>query len=51
GNPEMGHVRRRDGKDINLSVSEYIVKPVSYQTHSWISTQSINHLTSKNHFY
>lgn len=41
GNPEIGRVERRDGKDHERSVPEYIVKPTSYRTRSWNSPQSI----------
>ena len=41
GKPEIGRVQRRDGKDLELGVPEYIVKPTSYRTRSWNSTQSI----------
>ncbi|KAJ6114186.1 protein kinase [Penicillium capsulatum] len=41
GKPEIGHVRRRDGKDLEPGIPEYIVKPTSYRTHSWDSTQAI----------
>ena len=41
GKPEIGRVQRHDGKDLELGVPEYIVKPTSYRTRSWNSTQSI----------
>ncbi|KAF7715949.1 Uncharacterized protein PECH_004628 [Penicillium ucsense] len=41
GKPEIGRVHRRDGKNLELGVPEYIVKPTSYRTRSWDSTQSI----------
>ncbi|KAJ6126362.1 hypothetical protein N7523_001974 [Penicillium sp. IBT 18751x] len=41
GKPEIGRVQRHDGKDLELGMSEYIVKPTSYRTRSWNSTQSI----------
>ncbi|PKY05286.1 protein kinase [Aspergillus campestris IBT 28561] len=41
GNPEIGHVRRTDGKDLEPGIPEYIVRPTSYQTRSWKPTQSI----------
>ena len=37
GKPEIGYVQRRNGKDLELSVPEYIVKPTLYRTHSWNS--------------
>lgn len=41
GQPEIGLVQRRDGKDLERGVPEYIVKPTSYRARSWNSTQSI----------
>lgn len=41
GQPELGWVERRDGKDLEPGVPAYIVKPTSYGTRSWNSTQSI----------
>lgn len=41
GKPEIGRVRRRDRKDHELGVPEYIVKPTSYRTRLWNSAQSI----------
>jgi len=41
GTPEIGEVRRSDGEDMDPGIPEYIVRPASYQTHSWSSTQSI----------
>lgn len=41
GKPKIGRVQRRDGKDLELGVPEFIVKPTSYRTRSWNSTQSI----------
>lgn len=41
GKPEIGRVQRRDGKDHEFGVPEYIVKPTSYRTHLWNSAQSI----------
>lgn len=41
GTPEIGHVGRRDRKDLEPGIPEYIVKPTSYRTHSWDSTQTI----------
>ncbi|EDN07449.1 conserved hypothetical protein [Histoplasma mississippiense (nom. inval.)] len=41
GKPEIGYVRRSDGKDLAPGIPEYIVKPTSYRTHSWNSAQSI----------
>ncbi|CAI7577538.1 unnamed protein product [Penicillium discolor] len=41
GNPEIGHVRRSDGKDLEPGIPGYIAKPSSYWIHSWNSTHSI----------
>ncbi|OJD15291.1 CMGC protein kinase [Emergomyces pasteurianus Ep9510] len=41
GKPEIGYVRRSDGKDLEPGIPEYIVKPTSYRAHSWNSAQSI----------
>jgi serine/threonine protein kinase len=41
GTPEIGYVQRRDGKNLEPGIPEYIVKPISYRTHSWNSTQTI----------
>lgn len=41
GKPEIGHVERRDGKDLERSVPRYVVKPTSYQNFFWNSPQSI----------
>lgn len=41
GSPEIGLVRRRDGKDIEPGIPEYMVKPTSYLTHTWDSAQMI----------
>lgn len=41
GKPEIGHVQRRDGEDLELGMPKYIVKPTSYRTHSWNSAQTI----------
>lgn len=39
--PEIGHVRRRDGKDLEPGIPRYIVRPTSYWMPSWNSAQSI----------
>lgn len=41
GKPEVGYVRRSDGKDLDPGIPEYIVRPTSYWTHFWNSAQSI----------
>ncbi|PGH28484.1 CMGC/SRPK protein kinase [[Emmonsia] crescens] len=41
GKPEIGYVRRSDGKDLESGIPQYIVRPTSYRTHSWNSAQSI----------
>ncbi|KAJ6070587.1 hypothetical protein N7467_011906 [Penicillium canescens] len=41
GKPEVGYVRRSDGKDLESGIPEYIVRPTSYRTHTWNSAQSI----------
>jgi serine/threonine protein kinase len=41
GKPGIGRVQRRDGKELELGVPEYIVKPTSYRTHSLNSAESI----------
>ncbi|KKA16434.1 hypothetical protein T310_9977, partial [Rasamsonia emersonii CBS 393.64] len=41
GKPEIGHVRRSDGKALEPGIPEYIVRPASYWTHSWPSSNSI----------
>lgn len=41
GRPEIGYVRRSDGKDLEPGIPEYIVRPTSYRTYPWDSTQSI----------
>ncbi|KAJ6009042.1 hypothetical protein N7522_004058 [Penicillium canescens] len=41
GKPEIGYVRRSDGKELEPGIPEYIVRPTSYRTHSWNSAQSI----------
>jgi serine/threonine-protein kinase SRPK3 len=38
GKPEIGHVQRTDGKDLEPGLPEYILKPTSYR--KWNSTQS-----------
>ena len=39
GNPEVGHVGRTDGEDLEPGIPEYIVRPTSYWTHSWKSQE------------
>lgn len=34
GKPEIGHVRRNDGKALEPSVPEYIVRPAVYRSQS-----------------
>ncbi|KAK9237325.1 kinase-like domain-containing protein [Lipomyces kononenkoae] len=43
GKPEIGHVRRSDGKALEPGIPEYIVRPASssYRTHSWSSSYPI----------
>lgn len=41
GNPEIGHVRRSDGKDLEPGIPRYIVRPTLCWIHSWNSAQSI----------
>lgn len=41
GKPEIGYVRRSDGKDLEPGLPKYIVRSTSYRTHSWKSAQSI----------
>lgn len=41
GKPEIGHVRRQDGKDLAPGMPEYIVKPASHRTHCWDFDQAI----------
>lgn len=41
GKPGVGYVQRRDGKEMELGVPEYIVRPASYRTHCWNSAQTI----------
>lgn len=41
GKPDIGYVRRRDGKDLEPGIPEYIVRPTSYRAYCWHSVQSI----------
>lgn len=41
GTPEIGYVQRRDGKNLEPGIPEYIVKPTPNRTHSWNSAQTI----------
>lgn len=41
GKPEIGRLQRHDGKDLELGMPEYIVRPTAYRTRSWNSSQSI----------
>ncbi|KAJ5550785.1 hypothetical protein N7461_005483 [Penicillium sp. DV-2018c] len=41
GKPEIGYVQRRDGKCLEASVPEYVVKPASYRNHSWNLAQDV----------
>jgi serine/threonine protein kinase len=41
GQPEVGYVRRSDGRNLEAGIPEYIVRPTSYRTHSWNSAHSI----------
>ena len=41
GKPDIGYVRRSDGKALEPGIPEYIVRPASYLAHSWNSAQSI----------
>ncbi|KAK9234916.1 CMGC/SRPK protein kinase [Lipomyces kononenkoae] len=43
GKPEIGHVRRSDGKALEPGIPEYIVRPASssYRTNSWSSSYPI----------
>ncbi|KAF9893864.1 hypothetical protein FE257_010034 [Aspergillus nanangensis] len=41
GKPEIGFVRRRDGKDLEPGIPEYIVKPTLSLTNSWDTVQTI----------
>lgn len=43
GKPEIGQVRRKDGKDIEsgIRIPQYIVLPALYRAHLWNSTQTI----------
>jgi len=37
GKPEIGYVRRNDGKALEPGVPEYIVRPAVYRSQSWWS--------------
>jgi len=37
GKPEIGFVQRRDGKDLEPGIPEYIMEPTSFPTYSWDS--------------
>ncbi|PGH01512.1 hypothetical protein GX51_05199 [Blastomyces parvus] len=41
GKPEIGYVKRRDGKCLEPGMPKYIVKPTSYRTHSWNLVQTV----------
>ncbi|KAJ5200169.1 hypothetical protein N7472_005373 [Penicillium cf. griseofulvum] len=41
GKPEIGYVKRCDGKDLEPGMPEYIVKPTSYPMHSRDLTQTV----------
>ncbi|CAI7596318.1 unnamed protein product [Penicillium glandicola] len=41
GKPDIGYVRRRDGKNLEPGIPEYIVRPTAYRTHYWNLAQSI----------
>ncbi|KGO77099.1 hypothetical protein PITC_024550 [Penicillium italicum] len=41
GKPEIGLVRRSDGKDLETGIPEYIVRSSSFRTHMWNWAQSI----------
>lgn len=41
GKPEIGHVRRSNGKGLAPGIPRYIVRPTSYCIYSWNSAQSI----------
>ena len=40
GKPETGHVRRNDGKALEVSIPEYIVRPALYRSQSWWAHQN-----------
>jgi serine/threonine protein kinase len=40
GKPGIGHVRRSDGKDLEPGVPDYIVRPASYRSQFWSSSNS-----------
>lgn len=44
GKPDIGLVRRTDGKDLEPGMPKHIVRPTSYQTQSWKSVESIKML-------
>lgn len=43
GAPEIGLIRRKDGKSLDLEpgIPKYLVRSTAYQPRSWISTPSI----------
>lgn len=41
GELEIGHVKRRDGKDLEPGIPEQIVRPTSWRTYSLKSTQTV----------
>ncbi|QQK42274.1 protein kinase [Penicillium digitatum] len=41
GKPEVGYVQKRDGKCLEAGVPEYVVKPASYENHSWNLAQDV----------
>lgn len=41
GKPGIGHVRRSDGKDLEPGVPDYIVRPASYRSHFWPSSNPV----------
>lgn len=41
GKPEIGYVRRRDGRDLGPYMPGHIVRPTSWGAYSWKSTQTV----------
>lgn len=41
GKPDIGYVRRTDGKTLEPGIPEYVVRPSLYRTHSWNLAQSV----------
>lgn len=39
GKPEIGHVRRNDGKALEVGIPEYIVRPAVHRSQSWSSRE------------